>query len=275
MPWSLPDALQTSAVAARAFAIAKAFAEGDARGRPPARRAGGGPPGPHETKATRRKPCAETAAAPWSLACTLGAHGQHRKPLVDVRREGCAEPRDRRAFAAWAELVLERSCRAGVRYLRHRRRRHVARLRGRRARRAQRALCCASRDRDRCRGPRSRGALRPDACPLRSRRKLGHPHRSARESSSARAPGRPCPGLSDSCWWEPWRSASASRSCACPPRASRRCARSSRCSRWRTASPRPPSASRSTTPWPPGPCTRRPEYRRRDSNPHALSDGGF
>ncbi len=43
MPWSLPDALDTSAVAARAFAIAKAFAEGDARGRPPARSAGGGP----------------------------------------------------------------------------------------------------------------------------------------------------------------------------------------------------------------------------------------
>ena len=32
MPWSLPDALDTSAVAARAFAIAKAFAEGDAQG---------------------------------------------------------------------------------------------------------------------------------------------------------------------------------------------------------------------------------------------------
>ncbi len=56
MPWSLPDALETSAVAACAFAIAKAFAEGDARGRTPARSAGGGPPGPHGTKARGPSP---------------------------------------------------------------------------------------------------------------------------------------------------------------------------------------------------------------------------
>ncbi len=67
MPWRLPDALETSAVAACAFATAKAFAEGDARGRTPARSAGGGPLGPVSGEGGAMQPasCAERFARSW------------------------------------------------------------------------------------------------------------------------------------------------------------------------------------------------------------------